>query len=208
MTNYEKYKDKIDKIWESGDIACFTKNGEIKPCYEITCPECEFNGEEGCSLNSKKWLVSEYKDLAEDVDWSKVPVDTPVLVKHHETDKWMPRYFAGINGNGNVIAFEDGTTSWSDDGKNFTLSWEYAKLANPDDLKKSDFHQEKREYRDEELIDMLAANYVEKADDDVYFSQENYKELLNTVCWFWKADMDNFNKEKIVKAVKMMLEVE
>lgn len=208
MTNYEKYKDKIDKIWESGDIACFTKNGEIKPCYEITCPECEFNGEEGCSLNSKKWLVSEYKDPAENVDWSKVPIDTPVLVREYETDKWIPRYFAGINGDGNVIAFENGATSWSDNGKNFTLSWECAKLANPDDLKKSDFHQEKREYRDEELIDMLAANYVEKADDDAYFSQENYKELLNTVCWFWKADMDNFNKEKIVKAVKMMLEVE
>lgn len=208
MTNYEKYKDKIDKIWESGDIACFTKNGEIKHCYEITCPECEFNGEEGCSLNSKKWLVSEYKDPAENVDWSKVPIDTPVLVREYETDKWIPRYFAGINGDGNVIAFENGATYWSDNGKNFTLSWECAKLANPDDLKKSDFHQEKREYRDEELIDMLAANYVEKADDDAYFSQENYKELLNTVCWFWKADMDNFNKEKIVKAVKMMLEVE
>ena len=208
MTNYEKYKDEIDKIWESGDIACFTKNGEIKPCYEITCPECEFNGEEGCSLNSKKWLVSEYKDPAENVDWSKVPIDTPVLVREYETDKWIPRYFAGINGDGNVIAFENGATSWSDNGKNFTLSWECAKLANPDDLKKSDFHQEKREYRDEELIDMLVANYVEKADDDAYFSQENYKELLNTVCWFWKADMDNFNKEKIVKAVKMMLEVE
>lgn len=86
--------------------------------------------------------------------------------------------------------------------------WEYAKLANPDDLKKSDFHQEKREYRDEELIDMLTANYVEKEDDDVYFSQENYRKLLETVYWFWKANTNNFNKEKIVKAVKLMLEVE
>lgn len=208
MTNYEKYKDKIDKIWESGDIACFTKNGEIKPCYEITCPECEFNGEEGCSLNSKKWLVSEYKDPAENVDWSKVPVDTPVLVRDYETDKWMPRYFAGINEDGNVIVFDSGATSWSDDGKNFTLSWEYAKLANPDDLKKSDFHQGKREYRDEELIDMLAANYVEKAEDDVYFSQENYRSLFQSLYWFWNSNMNNFNKEKVIKAVKMMLEVE
>lgn len=208
MTNYEKYKDKIDKIWESGDIACFTKNGEIKPCYEITCPECEFNGEEGCSLNSKKWLVSEYKDPAENVDWSKVPIDTPVLVREYETDKWIPRYFAGINGDGNVIAFENGATSWSDNGKNFTLSWECAKLANPDDLKKSDFHQEKKDYTDNELIDMLVANYVEKAEDDTYFSRENYKEFLVSVYWFWKANMNNFNKEKIVKAVKLMLEVE
>lgn len=208
MTNYEKYKDKIDKIWESGDIACFTKNGEIKPCYEITCPECEFNGEEGCSLNSKKWLVSEYKDLAEDVDWSKVIVDTPVLVRDYETDKWNPRYFAGINEDGNVIAFDSGATSWSDDGENLTVNWKQAKLANPDDLKKSDFHQEKKDYTDNELIDMLVANYVEKAEDDTYFSRENYKEFLVSVYWFWKANMNNFNKEKIVKAVKLMLEVE
>lgn len=208
MTNYEKYKDKIDKIWESGDIACFTKNGEIKHCYEITCPECEFNGEEGCSLNSKKWLVSEYKDPAENVDWSKVPVDTPVLVRDYETDKWNPRYFAGINEDGNIIAFDSGATSWSDDGENLTVDWKQAKLSNPDDLKKSDFHQEKKDYTDNELIDMLVANYVEKAEDDTYFSRENYKEFLVSVYWFWKANMNNFNKEKIVKAVKLMLEVE
>ena len=206
MTNYEKYKDKIDKIWESGDIACFTKNGEIKPCYEITCPECEFNGEEGCSLNSKKWLVSEYKDPAENVDWSKVPIDTPVLVREYETDKWIKRYFAGIDEDGNVTVFDGGATSWTDNG--VTTDWKYVKLANPDDLKKSDFHQEKKDYTDNELIDMLVANYVEKAEDDTYFSRENYKEFLVSVYWFWKANMNNFNKEKIVKAVKLMLEVE
>ena len=208
MTNYEKYKDKIDKIWKSGDIACFTKNGEIKPCYEITCPECEFNGEEGCSLNSKKWLVSEYKDPAENVDWSKVPIDTPVLVREYETDKWIPRYFAGINGDGNVIAFENGATSWSDNGKNFTLSWECTKLANPDDLKKSEFHQEKRKYTDKELIDMLAANYAEKVDNDIYFNQENYKEFLEAVYWFWKCTTNNFNKRSIAEAINKMLNLE
>ena len=73
-----------------------------------------------------------------------MPVDTPVLVRDYEADKWKPRYFAGINEDGDVIVFDSGATSWSDDGKNFTLSWEYAKLANPDGLKKSDFHREKR----------------------------------------------------------------
>lgn len=77
-----------------------------------------------------------------------------------------------------------------------------------DKLMKSDFHQEKKDYTDNELIDMLVANYVEKAEDDTYFSRENYKEFLVSVYWFWKANMNNFNKEKIVKAVKLMLEVE
>lgn len=207
MTNYEKYKDEIDKIWNEGKVISVTEDCKVTSCDKISSyNECIFNEE--CDLKSQKWLVSEYKDPAEDVDWSKVPVDTPVLVRDYETDKWMPRYFAGINEDGNVIVFDSGATSWSDDGKNFTLSWEYAKLANPDGLKKSDFHQEKREYRDEELIDMLVANYVEKAEDDTYFSRENYKEFLVSVYWFWKANMNNFNKEKIIKAVKLMLEVE
>lgn len=76
------------------------------------------------------------------------------------------------------------------------------------DANLSDFHQEKKDYTDNELIDMLVANYVEKAEDDTYFSRENYKEFLVSVYWFWKANMNNFNKEKIVKAVKLMLEVE
>lgn len=208
MTNYEKYKDEIDKIWKSGDIACFTKNGEIKPCYKIVCPECEFNGEKGCSSNPQKWLVSECKDPAEDVDWSKVPVDTPVLVKDFKDSEWKKRYFAGINENGEITAFCNGNTSWSDNEENSTVPWKYVKLTNPDDLKKSEFYQEKREYGDEELIDMLVTNYVEKADDDIYFSRKNYKEFLESIYWFWKANMNNFNKEKIVKAVKLMLEVE
>lgn len=72
----------------------------------------------------------------------------------------------------------------------------------------ANIHQEKKDYTDNELIDMLVANYVEKAEDDTYFSRENYKEFLVSVYWFWKANTNNFNKEKIVKAVKLMLEVE
>lgn len=207
MTNYEKYKDKIDKIWNDGKVIGVTEDCKVTSCDEIlSCNECIFNEE--CDLKSQKWLVSEYKDPAENVDWSKVPIDTPVLVREYETDKWIPRYFAGINEDGNVIAFDSGATSWSDDGENLTVNWKQAKLANPDDLKKSDFHQEKREYRDEELIDMLTANYVEKEDDDVYFSQENYRKLLEAVYWFWRSYANDISKVKLVEAVKMMLKVE
>lgn len=73
-----------------------------------------------------------------------MPVDTPVLVRDYEADKWKPRYFAGINEDGNVIVFDSGATSWSDGGENLTVNWKQVKLANPDDLKKSDFHREKR----------------------------------------------------------------
>lgn len=207
MTNYEKYKDEIDKIWNERKVISVTEDCKVTSCDKISsCNECIFN--EGCDLNSQKWLVSECKDLAEDVDWSKVLVDTPVLVRDYETDKWNPRYFAGINEDGNVIAFDSGATSWSDDGENLTVNWKQAKLANPDDLKKSDFHQEKRKYTDKELIDMLAANYAEKVDNDIYFNQENYKEFLEAVYWFWKCTTNNFNKRSIAEAINKMLNLE
>ena len=217
MTNYEKYKDEIESIWKDRLTGIALKDDKIKSCSDISCNECIFYEDEDddCSLNAEKWLISECKDPEEDVDWSKVPVDTPVLVKHHENDSWEKAYFAKVNSYKGVCAFRNGTTSWTNEEETFGGEkgcwldvWEYVKLANPDDLKKSDFHQKKRDYTDQELIDMLVANYVEKADDDTYFSRGNYKEFLVSVYWFWKANMNNFNKEKIVKAVKMMLEVE
>lgn len=216
MTNYEKYKDEIEYIWKDRLTGFGLQNNEIKSCIDISCDGCAFfeGDDDCCDPNSQKWLVSECKDPAEDVDWSKVPVDTPVLVKHHENDSWAKAYFAKTDRN-EVCTFKNGTTSWTNKEETFGGEkgrwldmWEYAKLADPDDLKKSEFYQEKREYGDEELIDMLVTNYVEKADDDIYFSRKNYKEFLESIYWFWKANMNNFNKEKIVKAVKLMLEVE
>lgn len=61
-----------------------------------------------------------------EVDWSKVDVDTPILVS---TDKinWYRRYFATYR-DGLVYAWQEGTTSWSADSKNALVGWCYAKL--------------------------------------------------------------------------------
>lgn len=62
------------------------------------------------------------------VDWSKVAVDTPVLVSSNGI-KWYKRYFASFD-RGNVLAWEYGATSWSvDDAKCEVYRWSYAKLA-------------------------------------------------------------------------------
>lgn len=206
MTNYEKYKDEIDKIWESEDDFGVTKDNKVKSCMEISpCRECIFDSD--CSIGSQKWLVSEYKDPAENVDWSKVPVDTPILVKDYENDEWLKRYFAGINADRKVITFDSGATSWSDNGERMVIDWNYAKLANPDDLKESEFYQEKREHRDEELIDMLVANYVEKENNDAYFNQKNYRKLLEAVYWFWRSYANDVAKVKLVEAVKSLIKL-
>ena len=87
-TNYEHYKKEIDAIWKQGQCVGLRKStNEVVACNECPCKECEFYDEdtERCVNNVQRWLVSEYKDPAEDVDWSKVPVDTPVLVKQYDS---------------------------------------------------------------------------------------------------------------------------
>ena len=62
------------------------------------------------------------------VDWSKVAVDTPVLVSSNGIE-WYKRYFASFD-RGNVLAWEYGATSWSvDDAEYEVYRWSYAKLA-------------------------------------------------------------------------------
>lgn len=63
------------------------------------------------------------------IDWSKVPVDTKVLVKNSENGGWEKRHFAGFI-NGEVATFSNGMTSWSTLRPNnpILVSWKYAKL--------------------------------------------------------------------------------
>ena len=62
------------------------------------------------------------------VDWGKVKVDTPIVVKMREKDPWIRRYFAKYE-NGKVYAWVNGTTSWSSCIFDEPSSWEYARLA-------------------------------------------------------------------------------
>nr|DAH99456.1 MAG TPA: hypothetical protein [Caudoviricetes sp.] len=59
------------------------------------------------------------------VDWNKVKVDTPILVKDHSGASWVHRHFARYS-NGVVHAWIDGKTSWTEDIVN---EWNFAKLA-------------------------------------------------------------------------------
>ena len=70
-----------------------------------------------------------YAKLAEDekepeVDWSKVEVDTPILVRDDGV-KWVKRHFAKYE-NGLVHAWKDSCTSWTTEDM---TEWDYAKLA-------------------------------------------------------------------------------
>ena len=69
--------------------------------------------------------VAEYLGI---VDWSKVKVDTPILVSDFNEKNWERRHFAFFD-NERVYAWVSGTTSWSTDNDKEAMSWKYAKLA-------------------------------------------------------------------------------
>lgn len=73
----------------------------------------------------------EVMNIAEElgiVDWSKVAVDTPVLVSFDGCN-WFKKYFAKVQ-NDTVYTWDNGATSWSVSNKEYCVtSWRYAKLA-------------------------------------------------------------------------------
>lgn len=69
--------------------------------------------------------VGEYLGV---VDWSKVAVETPILVKDDCDEEWVKSYFASYK-NGEVRAWMGGRTSFSVKNKTDTFGWKYAKLA-------------------------------------------------------------------------------
>lgn len=125
MTNREKFAEKILDIACNGNWMAANK-ATLEPitCQELPCKDCLFYVlGKGCDRNEmKKWANSEYVEPP--VDWSKVAVDTPILVRDSANLEWTKRYFAKYE-NGSVFAWDCGRTSWSGDR---CTPWELAKL--------------------------------------------------------------------------------
>lgn len=124
MTNREKFAEQILDIACGGSkIAVNKATLEPTACNSLVCRDCLFYTE-CCKGARKKWANSEYVEPP--IDWSKVAVDTPILVTDNGNHKWVKRYFAKYE-NGSVYAWADGRTSWSD-GEH-AIPWELARLA-------------------------------------------------------------------------------
>lgn len=128
MLNIEYYKDKLVELCVIDIDRLALIQGQPHICNtNMLCGECLFNNNiDFCSGEALNWLFSEYKEP--EVDWSKVKVDTPILVRDTEWHEWTKRYFAKYE-NGKVYAWYDGATSWTIENKTEQiLSWKYAKL--------------------------------------------------------------------------------
>lgn len=120
MKNYEKYADKIREYKGGKFCVGFILPNILKSedCGSMSCDRCR--------MLQMVWLLEDYEEPEElEVDWSKVDVDTPILVKAIDDGKWKKRYFAKYEG-GVVYAWGGGKTSWN---KDCVASWKYAKLA-------------------------------------------------------------------------------
>lgn len=125
MLNIEYYKDKLVELGIIDIQSLAIIQGQPHICkYDTMCDKCLFNTNSfSCPNDALNWLFLEYEES--EVDWSKVEVDTPILVSENAKG-WNKRHFAGFK-NGKVYAWHDGLTSWS--AGEYERSWKYAKLA-------------------------------------------------------------------------------
>ena len=76
--------------------------------------------------------VIDIREEAGIMDWSRVDVDTPVLVRDREGQEWVRRYFAMYD-HDKVWTFYQGTTSWSAGDRDSLTPWNFAKIADMED---------------------------------------------------------------------------
>lgn len=129
MLNIEYYKDKLVELGIINPDKLAIVKGHSCICDNIgytKCLKCLFIQDPVCSEGAINWLFSEYKEP--EVDWSKVKVDTPILVRKNEDKEWVNRYFAKF-ADGKVYAWVCGATSWTVDDEYDVTFWKYAKLA-------------------------------------------------------------------------------
>jgi len=133
MLNIEYYKDKLVELGIIDIQSLAIIQGQPHICkYDTMCDKCLFNNHSfSCPNDALDWLFSEYKEEPE-VDWSKVKVDTPILVTSSEDAIYLKRYFAKYE-NGKVYAWKYGATSWAANNEYAVSSWKYAKLAENED---------------------------------------------------------------------------
>lgn len=127
MTNYEHYKEQIERFARMGQKVAVKKDtNEIVSCVDIVsgcCDDCLFGGYGNCAQKAIVWADAEY--IEPEVDWSKVTVDTPIVVSSNNMD-WYYRHFAKYE-NGLFYVWDDGRTSYTTNTKS---KWKYAKLVN------------------------------------------------------------------------------
>ena len=102
-------------------------------CAGVDCAECPLSYSfTGYPCNEHEMIepleaVKCVMDYEIPVDWSKVPVDTKVLVRNNKDEEWEKRHFAEYE-NGRIYCWYDGKTSFTTDTTIKKIIWNFAKL--------------------------------------------------------------------------------
>lgn len=128
--NDKQFTDELfRRMYDLGYRKAEIENGTVffyKNCGRISQWSDRVDMRSTCFTEENQRIdIAEYLCI---VDWSKVAVDTPILVKQYEQDKWEKRHFAYFKDE-RVYAWLCGATSWSADYEGDTTDWNLAKLA-------------------------------------------------------------------------------
>ena len=120
LKNGMSYKNRNGEMFYIINDKVFVKSDVItlRYCRELYQELVYYDEDFKCSSN-KKWDIMEIYDTnnkliweRKEIDWSKIPIDTKILVRNSQDQQWKQRYFAKYEDK-IVYAFENGATSWS-----------------------------------------------------------------------------------------------
>lgn len=121
----KKKKEMLDDLGRIGEgckgVRCYNCPFYCKDKNEYVCDKIELE-----NPDKALEIVMEYEPK---VDWSKVPVDTKILVKEYTSEDWEKRHFAKYE-DGKIYAYDDGKSSFTTD---VIVSWSYGKLYKGDE---------------------------------------------------------------------------
>ena len=124
MTKYEQYTDEIRELKNNKFYTDF-----IKPYFKKANSEEEMEAN-FCAVYTELELMEKHTKPNGDgtIDWYKIPVDTPILVKNRRDEPWIRRYFAKYE-DGLIYAWSVGRTSWTANTVAHMTKYNYAKPA-------------------------------------------------------------------------------
>ena len=118
------------KVWELEEGKEYVSKNEMK--FKVSGGMLKYY-----DVCYPSWCLShlEYNEVAEldfteytpPTDWSKVKVDTKVLVRDWDDSEWIPKYFAKVEAN-RVYVWNSGRTSFTSRDEEDYTSYNQAKL--------------------------------------------------------------------------------
>jgi hypothetical protein len=137
-TNYEHYKDELIKLLLLEHTLCDFKRKNVLKVTQCSAPNIPC---EECDKRVREWFNQPYEEPVIEIDWSRVPVDTPVYVSNNinPPSKYNDcRYLKIFDKAYDVpfIVWSGGKTSFTSSHENDVVHYQYCTLARPEDIEK------------------------------------------------------------------------